>query len=114
MSLARAVFGVVYFAKPAQIASAWIGPRGAERPAQLLSRSLAARDVALGGGALLAIRNGDGSGWLAANALCDAADFASTLALKDALPEGGVRATAALAGGSFVACTVCAIALARE
>jgi hypothetical protein len=114
VALARAAFGVAYFADPARIGRAWIGPRGAERPAHLLSRSIAARDVALGGGAVLAIRSGDGAGWLAANALCDAADLASTVALRDSLPESSARMTIALAGGSLIACAVCAVALARD
>ena len=114
MAAARGGFGVVFSLFPRQIAEAWIGPRGAERPAQLLARSVAARDVALGAGALLAVRNGGGSDWFAANALCDAADLAATLALRDALPESSAKATVAIAGGSMVACAALAVALARD
>ena len=114
VALSRAGFGVAMLADPARFGEAWVGGRGAERPAQVLTRSLAARDVALGGGALLAARNGGGSGWFAANALCDAVDLTSALASRDVLPESGAKATIALAGASLVACAVCAVGLARD
>jgi hypothetical protein len=114
VALSRAGFGVAMLADPGRIGSAWIGPRGCEQPVQVLTRSLAARDIALGGGALLAVRTGGGSGWFAANALCDAVDLTSAVVSRDALPESGARATVALAGVSLAACVVCAVGLARD
>src|SRR5262245_38960268 len=96
----RAAFGIAMLVDPGRIGSAWIGPRGAERPAQVLTRSLAARDVALGAGAVVAVRRGSGAGWMAANAACDAVDLTSALASREVLPESGARATIALAGAS--------------
>lgn len=114
VALSRAGFGVAMLVRPARFGEAWIGSRGAERPTQVLTRSLAARDVALGAGAVLATRNGAGSGWFVANGLCDAVDLASAVVSRDVLPESGANATAALAGASLAACTVFAVALARD
>lgn len=102
LSAGRAAFGAAMVAAPERIGRAWIGEPGRFEQVGVLSRSIGARDVALGGGAAIALVRGDGSAraWLGAQALVDVADFAGTLAARDWLPENGVRATLALAGGS--------------
>ena len=114
VALSRAGFGVAMLADPARIGRGWIGARGGEQSVQVLTRSLAARDIALGAGALLAARNGGGSGWFAANAFCDAVDLTSALVSRDSLPASGAKATIGLAGASLAACVACAVALARD
>lgn len=114
VAASRVLFSLVWIADPARINSAWLGGVAAEKPTEVLSRSVAARDLAMGAGAIIAIREGGGSGWMAAHAVSDVADLASTLALRDHLPEKGVRQTALMAGGSALACAVCAVALTRE
>ncbi len=104
LSAGRAAFGVAMVAAPERIGEAWIGEPGRYRRVGVLTRSLGARDIALGGGAALAlIRRDDAArAWLGAQALADVVDFAGTLAARDRLPEAGVRMTLGLAGGSAV------------
>jgi hypothetical protein len=104
LSAARAAFGVAMVAAPERIGEAWIGEPGRYERVGVLTRSLGARDVVLGGGAALALIREDGSAraWLGAQALADVVDLAGTLAVRDRLPQGGFRATVALAGVSAV------------
>ena len=114
VALSRTVFGVAMLAVPTRVGAGWIGPTGEGAPASVLSRSVAARDIGLGLGALAATRDGGGEAWFAAHALADATDLLGTLAARDSLPAGGVKGTVALAGGSMLACAACAVALARD
>ena len=102
LSASRAAFGAAMISVPERIGEAWIGEPGRYERVGVLTRSVGARDVALGGGAAIALVRADGSAraWLGAQALADVADFAGTLATRDRLPESGVRATLVLAGAS--------------
>ncbi len=103
VSLARAAFGVAMIVAPERIAESWIGDAGRSVRVSVLTRSLGARDIALGGGAAFALLRGEGDAarlWLATQAFSDIADLVGTLAVRDRLPDNGVKTTATLAGGS--------------
>ncbi|MEO7197190.1 MAG: hypothetical protein ABIZ50_01820 [Solirubrobacterales bacterium] len=101
---ARTAFGIALLAAPKPIAERWIGPRGKEMPAATLARSVGVRDLALGGGGVLALvrRDSSASTWLAAAALCDVGDAVATLLARDSLPAKNVRNTLMLAVGSAI------------
>lgn len=102
ISLGRVALGLGLLVAPERIARSWVGPLGSEPSVAVLARAVGARDVVLGAGAAAALLSGDGSarGWLLAQAASDSGDLVATLLARDALPTLGVRATAALAGGS--------------
>lgn len=103
VSIGRAAFGVAMMVAPERIAEGWIGDAGRSVRVSVLTRSLGARDVALGGGAAYALLRGDDDAariWLATQAFSDVVDFIGTLAVRERLPDSGVTTTAALAGGS--------------
>ncbi|MGH2945396.1 MAG: hypothetical protein ACRDPC_03900, partial [Solirubrobacteraceae bacterium] len=52
-------FGVGLILAPGLYARTWIGSAASEDTAKLLSRALGARDLVLGTGGLLALRDGD-------------------------------------------------------
>jgi len=92
-------------AAPELIGEKWIGEPGRYERVALLSRSIGARDLALGAGAAVMLARGNDEGWrilLAGQAISDAADFAGTLAVRGRLPESGARWTLVLAGASAV------------
>jgi hypothetical protein len=85
----RALIGVVAWAAPHLALDPWVGPdlaAGAE--GRLLGRALGARDLALGAGALLAIRHGGPvRGWIEAGGLADTGDAGATLLAFGRLPR---------------------------
>jgi hypothetical protein len=91
LALNRVGFGLAYLIDPRRAGEGWIGPRARERPATVLTRALGARDLALGAGALLALRRNPRSArpWFAAHAVADASDLAATLAAREGLPRQG-------------------------
>jgi hypothetical protein len=85
LALNRIAFGARFMATPAAAGKVWIGRRPARlAEAQLLTRALGARDVALGVGALAALRRRDGTerAWMLAHTLSDGTDVAATLAAR--------------------------------
>ena len=91
LAAARALIGVGALVRPGLPAAAWVGRKDASRPAvQLFARTLGGRDLALGLGALLALRKGaPARGWIEAGALADVGDTAATLLAFSALPRRG-------------------------
>jgi hypothetical protein len=89
-SLVRIGIGAVAIAAPAVVLRPWVGS-DADRPtARLLSRALGARDIALGLGALFAVRHdGPVRGWLEAAGLADAGDVLTTVLGWRVAPRGG-------------------------
>ena len=72
LAVNRILFGVNFVAAPAQAGRSWIGGPAARRPATgVFGRALGARDLALGLGALYALRAGDDEArrWMAAHAI---------------------------------------------
>ena len=111
LAVNRIAFGLNYVLRPESAAPSWIG-RSAKKPAtQVMTRSQGIRDVALGGGALLALVRGQPSEtriWVAGHALADATDFVATWAARDRLPRRGSRLALTVAGVSTVAAAVAA------
>ena len=105
----RVALGVIALLRPSVPARPWVGAALATGPAgQVLGRALGGRDLALGLGALLALRRPDSSaaagwvaaGWVAGGALADGADVLATLAAWPALPRWGRLGIFGLAGGA--------------
>jgi hypothetical protein len=99
----RALFGLGYVVRPELAGHSWVG-RGARKPAtRVMTRSQGIRDVALGGGALVALARGElqeARVWVACHALVDATDFVVTWSARDRLPRRGSRLALAVAGVS--------------
>jgi hypothetical protein len=75
----RVLFGLGFVAVPAQAAKGWIGPVASRPGGGVMVRAAGARDLALGLGALRALRSGDDARpWLAAHLVSDATDFVAT------------------------------------
>ena len=101
LASARVALGVTAFALPRLPARPWVGTDAARPSVGVMGRALGARDVALGLGALLALR-GDGPvrGWLEAGGLADAGDVAATiLAWRNGPRFGRWLVLAAATGG---------------
>jgi hypothetical protein len=100
ISLSRFIFGIAFIAQPTLMDRAWIGKQARTPGAQLLSRAVGARDLALGLGGLQAVTRHDGSArpWMAAAAVCDAVDFGSTLTTRRGIPSQARTGVLAIAG----------------
>jgi hypothetical protein len=98
----RVAFGIGYLIEPRRTGRGWIGPRAEERPATVLTRALGARDLALGAGALLAMRETPRAArpWFAAHALADGVDLAATVAAREGLPRSGYQFGLGMAAAS--------------
>ena len=107
LAAGRVVLGVVAVLRPALPARPWVGAADAAGPAgQVLGRALGGRDISLGVGALLALRD-EGAGatvaaWVAAGALADGVDALATLVSWPALPLVGRIGVTGVAGGAAV------------
>jgi hypothetical protein len=119
VAAARVAVGVVALAWPALPSRPWVGTgeAGGDLPSRVFGRALGGRDLALGLGALAALRQADSasgapgeqrpaSAWVAAGALSDAMDVAASLAAWRDLPRltrwlvVGSAAGAALTGAA--------------
>lgn len=105
----RVALGVVAFLAPDVATRPWVGTAGRGPARRVLARSLGARDVALGLGALVAARrDAPLRGWVEAAALADAGDVVGTLVAFGHLPRTGrivvlLSAAGALAAGALAA-----------
>lgn len=89
LALVRIGVGAAGFLTPRLFARTWLGRAGSHPSVVPAVRGLAARDAALGLGALFAIRRGRPvRGWLEAGALADAADSVSSLFARADVPRG--------------------------
>ena len=103
LAAGRVAYGSGLALAPAPFAGVWIGRRARDPLTQVFCRGFGMRDLALGAGALLALKRGDFGRprwWFAAQALADAADLVATLTAGSALPPVRRRIVAAVAGGS--------------
>jgi hypothetical protein len=97
IAAARIVIGAALMLVPGRIATRWIGPAGNEPGAQLLTVATGARDLAVGAGTALALRNGSGARtWVLAGAVADVADLAATVRFRDSLPKTAALGVAGL------------------
>jgi len=115
----RVGLGAAALAWPAGPARPWVGSSADELGAQVFGRALGARDLALGLGALVAVRKSSADpssagAWFAAGALSDALDVAVTVAAWPRLPRCTRWLVAASAAGAAVAGAAGAIAAFQE
>ena len=122
----RVALGVAALARPSVPARPWVGASADELGARVFGRALGARDIALGLGALAALRiapagsagaqaaGAQAGAWVAAGALSDALDVAITLAAWPELPRTTRWLVAAAAGGAAVAGAAGALALSLD
>ena len=101
----RVALGLTALAWPAVPARPWVGASADDLAATVFGRALGARDLALGLGALAALRcpgaePGSAAAWVAAGALSDALDVAASLASWRDLPRITRWLVAASAGGA--------------
>jgi hypothetical protein len=102
----RVALGLAALAWPQLPARPWVGAAADGVAARVFGRALGARDLALGLGALNAMRRpqlaGPGSArvWVAAGALSDALDVAATVAAWHELPRAGRWLVTLSAGGA--------------
>jgi hypothetical protein len=85
----RVAIGLAALARPAIPSRPWVGAAADDLAARVFGRALGARDLALGLGALAALRSRDGeaSAWIAAGALSDALDVAASAVSWQDLPR---------------------------
>ncbi|HUY29813.1 MAG TPA: hypothetical protein VMV02_02315 [Acidimicrobiales bacterium] len=116
LAAARVALGAVAFVAPTVPARPWVGSEEAARPgARLLARALGARDLALGLGALLAMRHEASlRGWVEAGGLADAGDTVATLVAFRSLPRRSRWAVLASTVGAAAGAAVLAPYVDRE
>lgn len=110
LAAVRIGIGVLAWALPKFALRPWVGAAVADEPGgRLLARSLGARDIALGAGAILSERHDTPvRGWIEAGALSDVGDLLATLGAFKKLPAftrwGVLAMTAgAVAAGAVIA-----------
>ena len=110
ISLGRILVGTVFIAEPKVMDQGWIGRQARLPGAQVLTRAVGARDLALGLGGLQAAVRNDGSAraWMAAASLCDAVDFGATRAAGKRIPRSSRTAVLAIAAGASVLSAIAA------
>jgi hypothetical protein len=86
----RVAIGLAALASPSLPARPWVGAAADDLAASVFGRALGGRDLALGLGALEALRRPDGeaSTWVAAGAISDALDVAASALAWQRLPRG--------------------------
>src|SRR5215212_12178218 len=116
ISLGRLLFGVAFIAEPNLMERAWIGKQARLPGAQLLTRAVGARDLALGLGGLQALSRDDGSArpWLAAAGVCDAVDFGATWAAGRSIPRQARSGVLVIAGVSSLLSAIAAVGNGRS
>ncbi len=112
---ARSALGIVALTLPGMALAPWVGGARRDPAARLLARALGGRDLAIGVGALQALRAGGQLGpWALAGGLADAGDVVVTLLSWRALPRRGRLAVLAAASGGVLAAALVTTGLARD
>ena len=104
----RVALGVTALVWPSVPARPWVGAAADDVAARVFGRALGARDLALGLGALAALRGpaaqtGSARAWVAAGALSDALDVVASVSSWRELPRFTRWLVAASAGGAALA-----------
>ena len=105
LAAGRVALGLAALAWPSVPARPWVGAAADDLAAQVFGRALGARDLALGLGALAALRGpaaepGPACAWVAAGALADALDVAASLSSWRELPSRSRWLVVTAAGGA--------------
>jgi hypothetical protein len=111
----RTALGVAALVMPQLIARPWVGSTSGPA-ARVLGRALGGRDLALGLGALAALRRmpgtaGRAGAWVGVGALADSLDLLATALCWDQLPSAGRWLVASSAGGAALAGAAGAVSL---
>ncbi|MDO8210091.1 hypothetical protein [Conexibacter sp. CPCC 206217] len=103
IALGRLAIGAALVVAPRKVfGPGWIGTEAERPPAGVLLRAVGARDVALGLGTLIALKQGSSlEPWVLGATIADGTDFFATLAAGQSIPAAGRAGVGALAGGSF-------------
>jgi hypothetical protein len=115
----RVALGLTALVWPSLPARPWVGAASDDLAARVFGRALGARDIALGLGALIALRRppaeageaGEAVRWVAAGALSDALDVAASVSAWPDLPRAGRWLVAGSAGGAALTGAAAALAL---
>jgi hypothetical protein len=115
----RVGIGLAALARPSVPSRPWVGAEADDLAATVFGRALGARDVALGLGALTALRRtaadpGSASVWVAAGALSDALDVVASLSSWDQLPRTGRWLVVGSAGAAALVGAAGALALRQD
>ena len=115
LAASRLAFGALNLVRPGSAELTWIG-RAARKPGtQVMIRSQGARDLALGLGALWALREGrDAHAWMVAQVITDGADGVATWLARENLPTLPGRLALVAAVASTAVAAVAAAGLRRE
>jgi hypothetical protein len=112
----RVAMGTGLMLAPGVVGRVWGASEARDPRAKVLARALGARDLALGAGGLLALRDGDAA-WtrrtFAAQAAADAVDLAAIVAAGSALPRTKRVTGGLLAAGSAAVAAAYAARLPR-
>jgi hypothetical protein len=108
VAVGRVALGVTALAWPSIPARPWVGAAADDVAARVFGRALGARDLALGLGALAALRGPaaqarSARSWVAAGALSDAMDVVASVSSWHELPRVTRWLVAASAGGAALA-----------
>ena len=104
VAVGRVGLGILAIVAPQVPLRPWVGERSGDPGALLLARGLGARDLALGLGTVLALRqDGPVRGWVEAGGLADAGDTLFTLQRFGHLPSRGRWLVLTAAAGATVA-----------
>ena len=110
VAVVRTGVGAACLAFPS-LAALWVGRTGATEGGRVLSRSLAARDIALGAGTMLAAGNRSRlRTWAAMSALGDLVDMGGTLRARD-IPRSSRWLVAAASAGAVAAGALATVSL---
>jgi len=108
-AIGRIVVGTALVAAPALAARTWVGDQADTPGAKVLARALGVRDLALGLGVVLAMKNdAPVRGWLEGAALADLVDFGATAAAGSGIPQASRAGVMAVAALSAVQCALIA------
>jgi hypothetical protein len=100
-AVGRVVVGSGLVLAPRVFATAWVGPKGVTAGTQVIAAAMGARDLAIGLGALRAVRTGGRAApWLRAGVFADVVDLVATVRARDELPTSAVLTVSLVAAGS--------------
>ena len=111
----RVGIGASAVVAPTLVARPWIGPEANSSGSRLLARTMGGRDLALGFGALRALRVSDAEArpWMALGGMADAVDALATVLAFGSLPRRGRWGILALSTAAAVVSTRTAASLDR-
>ena len=113
LALGRVGIGLTALVAPTVMTRPWIGEAARDKPARLLARTMAGRDIALGVGALRALSFSDQEArpWVALGGMADGVDALATVMAFATLPRRSRWGILAVTVGAAVVSTRAAVSL---